>query len=345
MRRFDRDRFTAILFISPSILAILVFVYGFIGWTGWASTLKWDDIARIPGITCCPLKGSLLPVVPNIGLGNYTRLLVSDQRFQTDLRNTIVFTVAFILLCMVLGLVLAILLDQNIKGESIFRNIFLMPMAVSFIVTGVVWRWLLNPGNQSSGPIGMNLLFDKIGLGFLKNPWYTNPEVVFIQPGSAFGSFLHSIGLGFITTPAFGIPLAMLSVVLAATWQMSGYTMAMYLAGLRGIPDELREAARVDGATEFEIYRLIVLPLLQPITLSVVIILGHISLKIFDLISSMTGPGPAFATDVPAYYMFDTVFRGNHFARGAAIAIILLISVAVLVVPYLINNARTEVKR
>jgi glucose/mannose transport system permease protein len=137
----------------------------------------------------------------------------------------------------------------------------------------------------------------------------------------------------------------MLSVVLAAVWQMSGYTMALYLAGLRGVPDELREAARVDGATEFQIYRRVIMPLLAPITLSAVIILGHISLKIFDLVSAMTGPGPAFATDVPAYYMFDTVFRGNHFARGAAIAIILLISVAVLVVPYLVNAMRTEVHR
>jgi glucose/mannose transport system permease protein len=218
-------------------------------------------------------------------------------------------------------------------------------MAVSFIVTGVVWRWLLNPGSQASGTVGVNLLLENLGLGFLKSAWYTNPEVWFISPTSGVGKFLTSIGLEALTTARFGIPLAILSVVLAATWQMSGYTMAMYLAGLRGIPEELREAARVDGANEFQVYRHIILPMVQPITLSAVIILGHISLKIFDLVSAMTGPGPAFATDVPAYYMFDTVFRGNHFARGAAIAIILLLSVAVLVVPYLIYNARTEVQR
>jgi glucose/mannose transport system permease protein len=242
-------------------------------------------------------------------------------------------------------MLLAILLDQKVKGEAIFRGIYLFPMAVSFIVTGVVWRWLLNPGNSSTGPVGINLLFEKLGLGFLQSAWYTNPVVGFIKPDSVIGGVLNSIGLDFLTTAKFGIPFAILSVVLAATWQMSGYTMAMYLAGLRGVPDELREAARVDGANEFQIYRHIILPLLQPITLSAVIILGHISLKIFDLISSMTGPGPAFATDVPAYYMFDTVFRGNHFARGAAIAIILLLSVAVLVVPYLIGNMRSEVKK
>jgi glucose/mannose transport system permease protein len=338
MRRLDRDRLTAILFITPSVIAILIFVYGFIGWTGWASLLKWNDLAMIP-------KGKLFPNVPFAGMDNFVRLLTVDQRFQTDLRNTVVFTITFIIGCLGLGLMMAILLDQKVKGEALFRGIFLFPMAVSFIVTGVVWRWLLNPGNSSTGPVGVNLLLEKFGLGFLQSAWYTNPEVGFIQPSSVVGGFLNSIGLDFLTTAKFGVPFAILSVVLAATWQMSGYTMAMYLAGLRGVPEELREAARVDGATEFQVYRNIILPLLKPITLSAIIILGHISLKIFDLISSMTGPGPAFATDVPAYYMFDTVFRGNHFARGAAIAIIILLSVAVLVVPYLISNMRSEAKR
>ncbi len=338
MRRLDKDRLTAILFITPSVIAILLFVYGFIGWTGWASLLKWNDLAMIA-------KGKLFPNVPFAGMDNFIRLLTVDQRFQVDLRNTVVFTLTFIVACLGLGLMMAILLDQKVKGEALFRGIFLFPMAVSFIVTGVVWRWLLNPGNSSTGPVGVNLLFKNMGLGFFQSAWYTNPEVGFIQPDSAIGGFLNSIGLDFITTAKFGIPFAILSVVLAATWQMSGYTMAMYLAGLRGVPEELREAARVDGATEFQVYRNIILPLLKPITLSAIIILGHISLKIFDLVSSMTGPGPAFATDVPAYYMFDTVFRGNHFARGAAIAIIILLSVAVLVVPYLISNMRSEVKR
>jgi len=338
MRRLDKDRLTAILFITPSVIAILLFVYGFIGWTGWASLLKWNDLAMIA-------KGKLFPNVPFAGMDNFVRLLTVDQRFQVDLRNTVVFTLTFIVACLGLGLMMAILLDQKVKGEALFRGIFLFPMAVSFIVTGVVWRWLLNPGNSSTGPVGVNLLFKNMGLGFFQSAWYTNPEVGFIQPDSTIGGFLNSIGLDFITTAKFGIPFAILSVVLAATWQMSGYTMAMYLAGLRGVPEELREAARVDGATEFQVYRNIILPLLKPITLSAIIILGHISLKIFDLVSSMTGPGPAFATDVPAYYMFDTVFRGNHFARGAAIAIIILLSVAVLVVPYLISNMRSEVKR
>ncbi|HLF02078.1 MAG TPA: sugar ABC transporter permease [Anaerolineales bacterium] len=163
--------------------------------------------------------------------------------------------------------------------------------------------------------MGINQLFEGVGLGFLKNGWYTDPKI------------------------------GIMAVVIAATWQMSGYVMAIYLAGLRAIPEDLREAARVDGANEFQVFQHIIMPLLQPVTLSAVIILGHISLKIFDLIYSMTGPGAGFSTDVPALYMLITVYQGNHFARGAAIAIILLVLVSVLVVPYLIYNARTEVEQ
>ena len=295
-RVLTSDRIIAFALLAPSIIAIAVFVYGFIGFTGFASFTKWN---------------SLTPDFTLVGFSNFQKLF-DTTRFQIDLRNTVTFTTLFLVLCLSLGFILAVLLDQRIRGEAIFRNIFLFPLAVSYIVTGVVWRWLLNPGSAQLGATGMNLLFDKIGLGFLKNGWYTDPEI--------------------------GIK----AVVLAATWQMSGYVMAMYLAGLRGIPEDLREAARVDGANEFQVYRHIVLPMLQPITLGAVIILGHISLKIFDLVVSMTGPGPGFSSDVPAFYMFDTTFRGNNFAQGAGIAVILLVMVAALIVPYLIFSTRTE---
>ena len=139
--------------------------------------------------------------------------------------------------------------------------------------------------------------------------------------------------------------IALIPVIIAAAWQMIGYTMAMYLAGLRGIPEELREAARVDGASEFSIYRNIILPMLRPITLSAIIVLGHISLKIFDLIYTMTGKGPAFVTDVPGIFMFETTFQGNHYAQGAAISIIMLLMVALVVVPYLVSALREEIER
>lgn len=249
-----------------------------------------------------------------VGFDNYIRLF-HNERFIIDLKNTLTFTVLFLISTIVIGFLLAVALDQHVKGESIFRNIYLFPMALSFIVTGVVWRWLLAPGNADTGALGVNLILEKIGLGFLKNGWYTDPNI--------------------------GIK----AVVIAAVWQYAGYVMALYLAGIRGIPVEITEAARVDGATEINVYRYIVLPMVRPITLSAMIILGHISLKIFDLVVSMTGPGTGFSTDVPALFMYDTTFRGNRFSEGSAIAVVLLIFVALLVIPYLVNNSRTEVER
>ena len=295
----NRDRALAVLLVVPSALAIALFVYAFIAWTAYVSLTDWNDIVAFRGP---------LPVVDFVGLQQYARLL-ANPRFIIDIQNTATFTLLFVVACNVIGLLLAVLLDRNMPGENVFRAVFLFPMAISFIVTGVVWRWLENPS------AGLNLILDGTGLGGLKNGWYTDPDI--------------------------GIK----AVVLAATWQMSGYVMALYLAGLRGIPLDLREGARVDGASEWQVFRHIILPLLRPITLSAVIILGHISLKIFDLTSAMTGPGPAFADDVPALFMFNTTFQGNHFAQGASISILMLIMISVLVVPYLIYSTRTETQR
>jgi glucose/mannose transport system permease protein len=336
-RGVTRDRVIALLLVSPSIIAIALFVYGFILWSGWVSLLRWDNLARFQGI---------FPAVPFRGLDTYLRLFQND-RFQIDIRNTVVFTLLFLFVCLLIGFALAVILDQRIRGEGLFRNIFLFPMAISFIVTGVAWRWLLAPR------AGVNLVFDAtinpvltaLGLPPLAPGWYTDPTVWHIPPGSPVGQAMSSIGLGGLASAKFGIPVAMLSIVIAAVWQMSGYVMALYLAGLRAIPEELREAARVDGATEPQIYRHIIVPLLTPITLSAIIILGHISLKIFDLVVSLSGPGPAFATDVPALFMFVTTFQGSHFSQGAAISIVMLLAVSVLVIPYLVYSIRTEVER
>ncbi len=222
--------------------------------------------------------------------------------------------ISAILGAIVVGFFAALLLDQRVKGETFFRSVFLFPMAISFIVTGIAWQWLFNPQT------GVNLLLKHAGYSGPLPRWFTDPTIMF------------GVKMGAIQV---GIPVALIPVVIAATWQLSGFTMAMYLAGLRGIPEELREAARVDGASEWQIYRYVVLPLLRPVTLSALIVLGHISLKIFDLTVAMTGSGPGFATDMPAYFMFETTFRGNHFAQGAAIATLMLLMVAALIIPYL----------
>jgi glucose/mannose transport system permease protein len=289
----NRDKILAVILVSPSILALAIFVYGFIAWSMRVSLSEW--------------KG-LLPDYTWAGFRNYIELF-SDPRFHIDIRNTLVFTVIFVGGTLLLGLMLAILLDQNLPGEGFFRNLFIFPMAISFIVTGVVWRWLMNPA-MGSRMSGLNLLFTNMGLDFLVNQWHT--------------------------TPKWGIA----AIALAAIWQMSGYTMAIFLGGLRSIPDELREAARVDGASELQIYTKIILPILSPVTLSAMIILGHISLKVFDLIIAVAGK--QLPLDVPAIYMWQTTFDGYFFGRGAAVGILLLLSVAVLIIPYLRYTLKTE---
>lgn len=308
LERARSDRVVAVLLVLPSIVAIGIFVYGFIAWTGYVSVSRWSG---------------LIPDYHYVGPDNYQRL-ADKPRFQADIRNTIVFTALFLISATVIGFIAAALLDQKIKAEAFFRGVFLFPMAISFIVTGIAWSWLFNPST------GVNLLSRKLGYDGPVPAWSTDPNI------------LLGFDLGKIEV---GIPVALLPVVVAATWQLAGFTMAMYLAGIRGVPEELREAARVDGATEWEVYRRVVLPLLRPITLSVVVILGHISLKIFDLIVAMTGSGPNFTADMPAFFMFETTFRGNHFAEGAAIAMVLLFLVATLVIPYLYFSLRREPAR
>lgn len=288
-----RDKWLSFLLVSPSIIAVAIFVYGFIGWTIRVSLSGW--------------KG-LMPDYTFVGLKNYATLL-KDPRFQIDIRNTLIFTAVFLVGAVLLGLALAIMLDQGLKGEAFFRGIFLFPMAISYIVTGVVWRWLMNPA-MGSRLSGFNLLFKSLGLDFLINTWHTTPYW----------------GIAFLAIPAI--------------WQLSGYTMAMYLAGLRAIPDQLREAARVDGASEWQIMRYIILPLLTPVTLSAVIIIGHMSLKVFDLIVAVAGK--QLPLDVPAIYMWQATFDGNFYGLGAAIGVFLLISVAILIIPYIRFTLRSE---
>jgi glucose/mannose transport system permease protein len=371
--RFNRDFIIAVLMILPSLLAVGIFVYGFIGQTFWASLTDWgrDPVQAL----------AVNPQLRFVGLENYLQLFTStiDVRFRQDLINMVFFTLFFLTGCLALGLGLAILLDQNVRGEGFFRTIFLFPMALSFIVTGTIWRWMLQPRG------GVNVLPTVVGLEPATFGWLTSREqiwqfnwqdipiftglllgfillylaysgfrqgrqgwaVVALLSGLLMGgwSLMGAPGVEILPRPETrGFNLALIGVIVAAVWQMSGYTMALYLAGLRGIPIELREAARVDGASEFQLYRAVVLPLLKPITLSAMIILGHISLKIFDLVFAMAGPDNA-RVSVPALLMYTTAFRGNQFAKGAAIAIILLILVAAIIIPYLWSQLRSEVRK
>jgi glucose/mannose transport system permease protein len=243
-----------------------------------------------------------------VGLTNYRDLWV-DPEFTHALSNLLKFTIVFMIGCLLSGLIMSLLLEKGIKGEGFFRSTYLYPMAISFIAMGTSWRWLMDSARDADAT-GLNYLLQKIGLGFLQSDWYTS------EAGS------------------------MYAMALPAIWQMSGYVMALFLAGFRGIPDDLREAARVDGASEFKIYRYILFPQLSPTFLTVLIILGHISMKVFDLIFGIATK--SYVTKVLAIYMWQVIFDFQNYAAGAAIAIVILLLIAVAVIPYLIYVNKTE---
>ena len=297
------------------MVSTALFVYGFVAWTGWASLTDWNQMRRVSGF---------LPPGSVIGLDNYEAILGTPRFWTNDIFNNIVFTFVFVAGAVVTGLLLAILIDQRIRGESIFRSVFLLPMALSFVVTGTIWAWILNPTS------GINVLIEgtvieDLRMGLLEAP--------LLQP---IWSLLDGLRINILRPGLTADPRAVIgAIAVAAIWQMSGFVMALYLAGLRAINDELREAARVDGASETRLYRHIVVPLLRPITVSAVVLLGYVSLKMFDLVFVLTRGGPALSSDLPSIFMFDTTFRSQAFAQGAAVATIMFIVSAIFIVPYI----------
>ncbi|MEH6781853.1 MAG: sugar ABC transporter permease [Rhodoglobus sp.] len=281
-----------LLLIAPTIVVLGIFVYGLIGANISVSLSN---------------RSSLVPATEFVGFDNYFALF-AEERFIHSLQNLGVFTVFFIGGTMIFGFLWAWMLDKGVTAEGVFRSVFLFPMAISFVASGVVWRWLLNSaeGDRASG---LNRVFENLGLDFLQNAWWNEP------------------GWG------------MAAIALPAIWQLAGYVMALFLSGFRGIPEELREAARMDGATEWKLYRYVIFPQLSPVALSALIIVGHMSLKVFDLIMAITKS--IYQTEVPATYLW-VALTSNDYAKSATIATILLLFVAVVIVPYLIYTARAE---
>jgi glucose/mannose transport system permease protein len=287
-----------LLLISPSLILLAIFVYGLIGWT---INLSLQD------------RHNALPSKGFAGLSNYTDLFTHDinDRFVHSLKNLAVFTVVFIGGALILGFIWALLLERRTRAEGLFRTLYLFPMAVSFVASGVVWRWLMNPSKGSDAG-GINAIFGDLHLSFLQSNWWTNPN------------------------------WGMAAMAMPAIWQLAGYVMALFLAGFRGIPGELREAATVDGASTYQLYRHVLFPQLTPVTLSALIITGHMSMKMFDLIMSVSGA--QWLTEVPSVYVWQTLLTSDY-AKAAAISTILLLLVAVLIVPYLIHVYRAEKTR
>lgn len=286
------ERWLPRLVLAPSFLLTLVFLYGFIAWNGYLSFTN----------------SRLLPNYEWAGLVQYATLF-DNERWWVAVRNLGIFAVLFIGGSMTIGIVLAILLDQKVRGEGAIRTLYLYPMALSFVVTGTAWKWMLNPG---------------LGLEKLMHDW-------------GFTSFTS-----FTFDWLVNSDMSIYTVVIAGLWQSSGFVMALFLAGLRGVDDSIIKAAQIDGATLPRIYWKIILPALRPVVFSTLMILSHIAIKSFDLVMALTGGGPGFSSDLPATFMYSMAFTRGQTGLGAASAMMMLATVAAIVVPYLYSELRKD---
>ena len=275
--------------LAPSFVLAFLFIYGLMAWNGYLS-----------------LSASrLLPNYEFVGLEQYATLWESD-RWWVALKNLAIFGGLFLFFGMAIGLLLAILLDQKIRAEGVLRTIYLYPMALSFIVTGTAWKWILNPG------LGLEKVMHEWGWTSFGFDWLINPE------------------------------RAIYTIVIAGVWQSSGFVMALFLAGLRGIDDSILKAAQIDGASLPRIYWRIIIPSLRPVFFSTLMVLSHLAIKSFDLVMALTAGGPGYATDMPATFMYTMAFSRGQIGLGAASATIMLATVAAIVVPYLYSELRSR---
>lgn len=269
--------------LAPSFAVTLLFVYGFILFT---IVLSFTGSKMLPKFDTW------------VGMANYRRLFALPE-WQIALKNIAIFASLYIIICTLIGLMLAIFLDQKIRGEGTLRPIYLYPMALSFIVTGTAWKWFLDPG---------------IGLEKVMHLWgWESFHFTWIKSNT----------------------MAIYTIVIAAVWQTSGFVMAMFLAGLRGIDNEILKAAQIDGASNWQLYRRIVIPLLRPAFLSAFVILSHLAIKSYDLVIALTNGGPGRATAMPATFMYSYTFTRNEMGVGASSAVIMLMTIAAIMVPYL----------
>jgi glucose/mannose transport system permease protein len=240
---------------------------------------------------------TLIPVSGWVGLRNYTAVMAT-RNWNIALDNLLLFGSAFVLLSLLTGLVLAILLDQRIRGENVLRSIFLYPLAVSFVVTGTVWSWLLNPG------LGIQKLVNDLSWTSFRFDWLVDRD------------------------------MAIWTIVIAAIWQSSGFAMALFLAGLRSVDADLVKAAQIDGAGPIRMYRRVILPTLWPITVTVIVIQLQFAITTFDLVRALTNGGPGIATQLPALVVYDMMFQRGLLGRGAAAAVLMLLILLAVLLPY-----------
>ena len=275
--------------IAPSFAVILCFVYGFVLWTFYVSLTK----------------SKMLPRYDFWGIDQHFRLW-SNPRWYIAVENLLIFTVLFVVICLLIGILLSILLDQKIRAEGFLRTIYLYPMALSFIVTGTAWKWMLNPS------MGIEKLFTDWGFTDFTFDWLVNRE------------------------------MSIYTIVIAAVWQSSGFVMALFLAGLRSIDDEIVKAAKIDGASIYSIYVTIILPMMRPVFMSSIVILLHISIKSYDLVIALTGGGPGISSDMPAVFMTAMAFHRSEIGLASASAVMMFLTILAIIVPYLYSELRRQ---
>lgn len=273
--------------LSPSVLLVLVCVYGYIMFTFYLSFTS----------------STLMPSYEWAGAASYERLF-DLENWHVSLSNLWVFASLYILVAVMLGLGFAILIDQHIRAEGLFRSIFLYPMALSFIVTGTAWKWLLDPG------VGLEHTMQRLGWESFAFGWIKDSD------------------------------MAIYCVVIAAVWQTTGFVMALFLAGLRGVDAEQVSAARVDGARSWQIYLHIIIPQLGPVFVSAFVILAHMAIKSYDLVIALTNGGPGRSTWLPSVFMYQYSFTRNEMSVGAASAVMMLAAIGLVVLPYLFSEMR-----
>jgi glucose/mannose transport system permease protein len=282
-------RFMPITVLSPTIIVTTIFVYGFI---------VFSVILSFTG-------SRMFPRFNFVGWDQYSRLW-ANPRWEVAVENMLIFGILYILLSTLIGLTLAILLDQKIRNEGVLRTVYLYPMAISFIVTGVIWQWILNPG------LGVQHFMRQLGWESFTFDWIVQND------------------------------MAIYCVVIAGVWQVSGYIMALFLAGLRGISTDIVNAAKIDGAGTVQTYRHVILPELRPMFLTAFVVQAHLAIKSYDLVIALTKGGPGFATELPSTFMYSHTFTRNEMGLGAASAVIMLCTIAAVVVPYLYSEIRHE---
>ena len=285
LRRFG----PALLALSPSVVAVLVFFYGCIGWMVYISFTR----------------SKLLPNYEWQGLVQYSRL-ASDERWHTSLGNLVVFGLLLVVLCLVLGGLLAIFLDQKVRAEGLLRTIYLYPLSISYVVTGLVWQWLFNPD------FGLQKIMRDFGFSTFEFNWLADPD------------------------------RAIYTVLVAAVWHGSGLVMAILLAGLRGIDGEIWRASRIDGVPAWRMYWHVIVPMMAPVITTCVVLLSLNALRGYDLVVALTGGGPGYSSDLPGKYVVDFASERANLGLSAAAAVEMLLVLTLLLMPSAIFNARKK---